>query len=230
VSASNVVPPSSAAPLSVRVRRTFSSFTLDVHFESTLGVTALLGPSGAGKTLTLRAIAGLLTPHAGRIAVGDAVLFDHDARINVSARARRVGYVFQHFALFPHLSVAENVAYGLHGQSREQQQARVSEMLSLVDLSSYAGRQPRGLSGGQQQRVALARALAPAPTLLLLDEPFASLDVPLRTRLGEQLRALHERTRIPMVLVTHDPHEAARIADAVVHIDDGHVSGDRAPR
>jgi ABC-type sulfate/molybdate transport systems ATPase subunit len=187
-------------------------------------VTALLGPSGAGKSLTLRAIAGLLRPDGGRVAVGGRVLFDAACGIDLPARERRVGYVFQQYGLFPHLTVAENVGYGLYARTRAERRARVGEVLDLVGLAAFAGRRPRELSGGQQQRVALARALAPEPAVLLLDEPLSALDVPLRRRLGDELRALHERTRTPMVLVTHDPDEAARVADAVVHVDGGRAS------
>ena len=214
-----------AAPgLSVAVRRRLPAFALDVAFEVGGGVTALLGPSGAGKSLTLRAIAGLLRPDGGRVAVGSRVLFDAARGIDLPARERRVGYVFQQYGLFPHLSVAENVGYGLHARARADRHARVGEVLELVGLAAFAGRRPRDLSGGQQQRVALARALAPEPAVLLLDEPLSALDVPLRRRLGDELRALHERTRTPMVLVTHDPDEAARVADAVVHVDGGRAS------
>jgi ABC-type sulfate/molybdate transport systems ATPase subunit len=211
------------AGLSVAIRRKLDNFTLDVSFEAGRGITALLGPSGAGKTLTLRAIAGLLRPDAGRITVGSQVLFDAEARIDLPARARRVGYVFQHYAVFPHLTVAENVGYGLHDLSRVARAARVAEMLDTVGLSEFAARRPRTLSGGQLQRVALARAIAPNPSVLLLDEPLAALDTPLRQRLGAELRALQERTAIPMVLVTHDPDEAARLADTVVRLDSGTV-------
>jgi len=212
------------ALLSVAIRRQLAHFTLDVAFDTAGGVTALLGPSGAGKTLTLRAIAGLLRPGSGRIALGHTVLFDAKTGVNVLARDRRIGYVFQQYALFPHLSVADNVAYGLHAMPREAQRIRVAEMLETMDIATLAERRPRTLSGGQQQRVALARALAPKPDLVLLDEPLASLDMPLRQKLGAELRALHERTGIAMVLVTHDPDEAARIADRVVRVESGHMA------
>lgn len=209
--------------LSVTVRYALAGYTLDVAFASTHGITALLGPSGAGKTLTLRAIAGLLRPDAGRIMLRERVLFDAAQAINIPARDRQVGYVFQHYAIFPHLTVAENVAYGLHDRPRLEREARVADMLALVGLEQHGDRRSRALSGGQLQRIALARALAPQPSLLLLDEPLAALDAPLRIRLGAELRALHERTGVPMVLVTHDPAEAARIADSVVYIDEGQV-------
>jgi ABC-type sulfate/molybdate transport systems ATPase subunit len=213
-----------SASLSVAIRRRLEHFTLEVAFETAGGVTALLGPSGAGKTLTLRAIAGLLRPDSGHIALGRTSLFDSTANVNVPSRDRRIGYVFQQYALFPHLSVTDNVAYGLQAWPRDAQRVRVAEMLQVMDIGTLAGRRPRTLSGGQQQRVALARALAPKPDLVLLDEPLASLDLPLRQKLGAELRALHERTGIAMVLVTHDPDEAARIADRVVRVESGRMA------
>ncbi len=225
-SSHHVSKPSPVHSLSVAIRREFAGYTLNVNFTSTSGVTALLGPSGAGKTLTLRAIAGLLQPTSGRIVLNTRVLFDSSSKTNVPARERLVGYVFQQYALFPHLTVAENVAYGLHTWPREQRNARVQEMLALIGLEQLTTRRPLSLSGGQQQRVALARSLAPKPSMLLLDEPLAALDAPLRKRLGAELRALHERTAIPMVLVTHDPEEAARLADSVVRVENGHVVTD----
>jgi ABC-type sulfate/molybdate transport systems ATPase subunit len=214
----------SIGSLSVTIQREFPGYSLDIAFESNRGVTALLGPSGAGKTLTLRAIAGLLRPSRGRITLHNRVLFDAAHEVDIPARDRRVGLIFQQYALFPHLTVAENVAYGLHGQPRNEREARAHQMLELVGLVDLAARLPRALSGGQQQRVALARSLAPQPSLLLLDEPLAALDAPLRQRLGAELRALHERTGVPMVLVTHDPAEASRIADATVYIEGGRVT------
>ena len=232
--------PDPASPLLIEVdvrahvrdsNRGSGGFTLDVAFATSGGITALVGPSGAGKTLTLRAVAGLLRPAAGRIASGGRVLYDRGAGVDLPARERRVGYVVQQHALFPHLTAGENVAYGLPGSRRgwldrsvrATQRTRVVELLALVELPGVADRRPRELSGGQQQRVALARALASDPALLLLDEPLAAADAPLRTRLGAMLRALHERTGVPMLLVTHDPAEADRLADIVVRLDGGGV-------
>lgn len=194
--------------LSVTLRRRLTTFMLDVGFDSDAGVTALLGPSGAGKTLTLRAIAGLLRPDAGRITAGGRVLFDAAAGVDLPARARRVGYVFQQYALFPHLTVAENVAYGLHGWPRAAREARVAEVLEIVGLIGYGGRWPRALSGGQQQRVALARALAVEPDVLLADEPTAELDAGARERV---LQVVADRAAAGTVVVvaTHDPEVAA---------------------
>ena len=168
--------------VSVRVRA--GAFRLDASFRAPGGITALFGPSGAGKTLTLRCIAGLTTPDSGRIAVGERVLFDPARSIDLPARHRRLGYLFQQYALFPHLDVAGNVGFGLDG-GRDERAARVRELLALVGLAGFEKRRPRELSGGEQQRVALARALAPRPELLLLDEPLSALDGRVRRRLVE---------------------------------------------
>lgn len=221
------MPPKTAVvqspPLSVSVHHRFGAFDLQVEFESSHGVTALLGPSGAGKTLTLRSIAGLVRVSHGRVMAQGRVLFDSASGVDLPARDRRVGYVFQQYALLPHLTVGENVAYGLKGWPRDERNARVLEMLALVGMRDFLARSPRAISGGQQQRIALARALAPQPTVLLLDEPLAALDLPLRRRLGAELRALHEKSGVPMVLVTHDPEEAAQLADVVVRLEHGRV-------
>lgn len=212
----------------VSFRKRLSGFNLEIAFNCTLGVVALVGPSGSGKTLTLKAIAGLLTPDTGRISFGNRVLFEKDnihkkglSDINLPARSRRVGLVFQDYALFPHMTAAENIAYGIGSLSEGMRKQRVNEMLALVQLENRASALPDTLSGGEQQRIALARALAPKPDLLLLDEPLSALDAPLRRELGIQLRQLHERTNTPMLLVTHDPLEADRIADAQIRLKDG---------
>lgn len=209
--------------LIVSVRRAMSGFNLDVSFSARAGITALVGPSGAGKTLTLRAIAGLLRPDAGRVELNGVVLFDANAHVDVPTRLRKVGYVFQHYALFPHLTVAKNIAYGLDHHTPAERTTRVSELLEQVGLAAFENRVPVTLSGGQQQRVALARALAPKPAALLLDEPFSALDAPLRGRLADELRALNEHTQVPMVMVTHDPEEAKRLADQIIVLGDGQV-------
>jgi molybdate transport system ATP-binding protein len=209
--------------LCVSLRLRLPGFGLAVGFEAPAGITALFGPSGAGKSVTLRCVAGLLRPDAGRIALGERVLFDADAGVDLPARHRRVGLVFQQYALFPHLDVAANVAFGLRDADRARRAERVRELLALVHLEGYERRYPRELSGGQQQRVALARALAPGPELLLLDEPFAALDARVRRRLRGELRALHEATDVPMLLVTHDLAEVRHLADRLVLLDAGQV-------
>ena len=180
---------------------------------------ALLGPSGVGKSTLLRVIAGLVEPDAGR------VLWDG---VDITARAphrRRIGLVFQDAVLFPHRDVGANVGYGLEiaGMPAGERRAEVARLLALVDLEGYADRDVATLSGGQAQRVALARALAPRPALLLLDEPFGALDRELRVRLGAEVRTLLRDLGVPAVHVTHDPHEAALVADRVLRL----VAGDR---
>jgi sulfate/thiosulfate transport system ATP-binding protein len=182
-------------------------------------LTAILGPSGCGKTTLLRLIGGYELPDRGRVVIDGVDVTDRPLR------TRNVGFVLQHGALFPHLTVAENVGFGLsvRGASRSERAVRVAELLAIVQLESYGDRRPHELSGGQRQRVALARALASAPPILLLDEPFAALDVPVRRELRAWLRNLHERTHVTTLLVTHDADEAMEVADAVVVMRDGAV-------
>ncbi|HEX6925403.1 MAG TPA: ATP-binding cassette domain-containing protein [Longimicrobiaceae bacterium] len=198
-------------------------FRLRVAFGVAEGITALFGPSGAGKTLTLRSIAGLTTPQSGRIVVSGRTLFDSAASINVPPRERGIGFLFQQYALFPHLTVEQNVGFGLHRLSRSLRARRVAEVLALVGLDDLADRRPSQLSGGQQQRVALARALAPEPDLLLLDEPFAAVDMRTRRRLRAELRRIQEATATPMILVTHDLTEVRQLSDSLVVIEYGQV-------
>ncbi len=209
--------------IDVDVQRALGPFRLSVRFAAPAGITALFGPSGSGKTLTLRCITGLLTPDAGSVALGQRVLYDRSAGVDLPTRDRRIGYVFQHYALFPHLSAAANIGYGLHELSPADRSARVRELLEMVGLAGFADRHPQQLSGGQQQRVALARALAPRPDLILLDEPFAAIDSFVRDHLREQLRAIHVRTEVPMILVTHDVADVRRLADTVVLYGHGSV-------
>ncbi|MCW1408617.1 ABC transporter ATP-binding protein [Rhizobium sp. 1AS11] len=192
----------------------------DVAFDIEAGeIVALLGPSGCGKSTVLRAIAGLIQPKNGRIELGDQDL------ANVSARSRGVGMVFQNYALFPHLTVAENIAYPLACQKlpRTERKARVEEMLSLVRLKDYGNRLPRELSGGQQQRVAVARAIAGRPSLLLLDEPFGALDRALRFDLQVELLHLQKTLGITTLIVTHDQEEAQSLANRLVLMNKGNV-------
>jgi iron(III) transport system ATP-binding protein len=178
-------------------------------------IGVLIGPSGCGKTSLLRAVAGLERPSRGRIRIDGQVLSDAAQGLHVAPEARRIGMVFQDYALFPHLSVAANVAFGLHHLSSAARRARVQQVLDLVGLAHAAKRAPHQLSGGQQQRVALARALAPAPRLLLLDEPFSSLDVDLRERLAQEVRAILKQAATTALFVTHDQLEAFAVGDVI---------------
>jgi iron(III) transport system ATP-binding protein len=180
-------------------------------------LTSLLGPSGCGKTTVLRMIAGLITPDAGRIDIDGRTVTGPN--VSVPPERRNVGLVFQDYALFPHLSVGRNVAYGLTGIPRRQRTKRVDEVLELVGLGGLAHRLPTALSGGQQQRVALARALAPSPDLILLDEPFSNLDAALRATVREEVRSILRTAEATAIFVTHDQEEALSLTDrvAVMH-------------
>jgi iron(III) transport system ATP-binding protein len=182
----------------------------------------LLGPSGCGKTTTLRLLAGLERPSNGRIDIAGEAVAGADDRF-VPAEERDVGLVFQDFALFPHLTVEENIAFGLQDWSREERTARVDELLELVDLGNHREKAPEALSGGQQQRVALARSLAPEPDVLLLDEPFSNLDVRLRVEMRQEVREILKTAGVTAVSVTHDQEEALSISDRVAIMHDGQI-------
>ncbi|MCC6614602.1 MAG: ABC transporter ATP-binding protein [Anaerolineae bacterium] len=184
-------------------------------------IVALLGPSGCGKTTTLRLIAGFELPDEGRILIGGRVITDRDTAVPVEQR--QVGMVFQEYALFPHLNIADNISFGLRGTAREKA-ARVAEMMSLVGLAGLEKRMPHELSGGQQQRVALARALAPQPHVLLLDEPFSNLDTALRAQVRSEVKAILREAGITCVLVTHDQEEALSLADEIAVMFDGQIA------
>ncbi len=196
-------------------------FTLDVRFSMQNEVLALLGPSGAGKTLTIAAIAGLVGPDSGSIVFDDETWFEAESRTKLRPQKRRVGIVFQNYALFPHLSVRANVEFGLHRLAAEEREVRVRSLLSDMRLEGLEQRLPYELSGGQQQRVALARALAPRPRILLLDEPFSAVDATVRTRLLRLVREIHERYRIPIVLITHAIEEAYALSDRMAVLEQG---------
>ena len=215
------------------VSKKFGSFAAlrDVSFEVRAGeLVALLGPSGCGKTTLLRIVAGLETADRG------TVLFDGQDASGRQAGERRVGFVFQHYALFRHMTVFENVAFGLRVRprvirpSKDQIATKVTELLKLVQLDYLGDRYPGQLSGGQRQRVALARALAVEPKVLLLDEPFGALDAKVRQELRRWLRRLHEEIHLTSVFVTHDQEEALELADRIVIMNEGKVEQDGSPQ
>lgn len=206
--------------LFVDIRKDFGAFRLAVAFEAPSGsVTGLLGASGCGKSLTLRCIAGIERPDSGRIELDGRTLFDRARRIDCKPQKRRVGYLFQHYALFPHMTVAQNVGVGV--RDRALRAALVSHWLEALRLQDQAGQYPRQLSGGQQQRTALARILASEPAALLLDEPFSALDRHLQWQVEAELDALLDRFAGPVVFVTHDRDEARRLCGQVCVLEGG---------
>lgn len=221
----------------VQVRHLTKSFGTtrvldDVTFAAAHGeLLTLLGPSGCGKTTTLMSIGGLETPDQGTITCGDVRFFDADAKVQVAAESRNVGIVFQTYAIWPHMTVAGNVAFPLQIRRRPRSEisSRVTEVLDLVEMRSYATRYPYQLSGGQQQRVALARALAHSPDILLLDEPFSNLDAKLRERARTWFRALQRRLDMTTIFVTHDQDEALSMSDRILVMEDGRIAQEGSP-
>lgn len=219
--------------LTVQARVRLPAFTLDAGFRVPPGLSVLFGPSGAGKSLTLQAIAGLAPLDEGRVALGQRALVDTAFGVSLAPRQRHIGYVPQQYALFPHLTVAQNVAYALprprhpwDHAARDARDAQVAALLDLVRLPGFTGRWPRQLSGGQAQRVALARALAANPEALLLDEPLSALDAPTRMAVRDDLRAIILAGGLPSLVVTHDLAEARALADRLVVLVAGRVAAE----
>ena len=215
--------------LAVDIRRVLASpervFHLHASFMLTEELAVLYGPSGAGKSVTLQAIAGLLRPDSGSIRFGGTTLFDSTAGIDVPARRRGIGYVFQDYALFPHRTIHQNVAAAvapmLGHRLAPAQRERVDALLAAFELTPIAGSYPSQISGGQRQRTALARALAAEPRLLLLDEPFNALDTGLRARMRREVLQVWERFRVPILLITHDDADAAAFGRQVIRMEEG---------
>jgi molybdate transport system ATP-binding protein len=224
---------SHGAGLQVRVRRTLTSedggFQLNVAFAVEKGITILFGPSGAGKTTLLDCIAGLADPDQGRIVVGERVLFDSEEGVNLSPTERRIGYVFQDLALFHHLSVEANVGYGLRGLKSEERKQRVAGALEALGISELRERRPAELSGGERQRVALARTLATQPAVLLLDEPLAALDMPVRMKIAEDLRKSIQALPIPVLYVTHSRDEVFMLGERMLMLERGKIIAEGTP-
>jgi molybdate transport system ATP-binding protein len=216
----------------IDIRKTLRShdrqFALGVSFEARQDRTVVFGASGSGKSVTLQCLAGLLRPDSGRIEVGGRVLYDSAAGVDLPPQERNVGYLFQDYALFPHLSVADNIAFGLRGgRSRlraQEAEDNVRSILRQFEIEPLARSLPRNLSGGQRQRVALARALIRHPDLLLLDEPLSALDPLLRERVRGELLDVQTRFGVPMLLITHDPADVEVLADHLIVLDRGRVA------
>ena len=204
-------------------------FTLDVTLQAEPGVTILFGASGSGKTTILRCIAGLTRPDAGRIAVGDRVLFDSDAPRDVPVPERRIGYVFQQLALFPHMTVTENIGYGLTALPRGERDQRVERAAASFHIEGLLGRRPAQISGGERQRTALARALVTDPEALLLDEPLSALDYAIQRHIMDDLQRWNEARRIPVLYVTHSHREAFALGDRLIALEHGRIVASGSP-
>ena len=217
-------------------RESRQAFRLDVEFTAASGVTILFGHSGSGKTTCLRAVAGIVTPDEGRISLDDRLYFDSASGANLPIQHRRVGFVFQDYVLFPHLTAEQNVVYGIRagensgGLSKAAKGERARELLALLGIEYAARQYPRELSGGESQRVALARALASDPAIVLLDEPLSAVDAKTRARLLAEIRATQQRTSIPFLYVTHNVAEVVEIGDHVIVLDEGRVISQGSPR
>jgi molybdate transport system permease protein len=214
--------------LEVQIAKKLRDFTLDLSFRADNAPLSILGPSGAGKTMLLRCIAGLERPDRGRIALNERVLFDSERRTQVPVRERRVGLLFQHYALLPHRTVAENIAFGLQHLPAADRAARVKALIGRTHLAGLESRYPRELSGGEQQRAALARALAIEPEALLLDEPLSALDTHLRSQMEAQLQETFAAYQRPALLVTHNMEEAYRLGEQLLVLSRGRVSASGA--
>jgi len=210
--------------LAVSLRARLPGFELDVAWEIGAELAVLFGPSGAGKSLTLRMIAGLAQPDAGRVVAEEKVLLDTIRAVCLPPQQRSIGYVFQDLALFPHMTVLENVLYGGHGLEKQDRAAHAESLIRRFGLFDLQKRRPGEISGGQKQRVAFARALLRRPSVLLLDEPFSALETPLRRDMGKLLREMQRELKLPTVLVTHDAAEASSLADTVILCNRGRVS------
>ena len=219
-----------------RIKKTFparpdsAGFSLDVELQAGSGVTVLFGPSGSGKTLTLDSIAGFERPDEGRIMLDDAILFDAATRVHLPPQARQCGYVFQNYALFPHMTLRENLAFAAERRPRLERHRRVNEMLEKFRLTEMAGRRPHEVSGGQKQRCSIARALIGSPKLLLLDEPAQGLDAPLRAEFYEILRQVRADYKTPMILVTHDLEECFELGEEMIVLHEGRIAQSGPPR
>lgn len=204
-------------------------FTLSVRIEAVPCITVLFGASGSGKTTVLNCVAGILQPDAGCVSIGGQVLFDSARHIDVAVEQRRIGYVFQNLALFPHLTVLKNVEYGIAGLKSAARTPKALAMLETMRIAHLKDRRPRDISGGERQRVALARALVTEPTVLLLDEPLSGLDLPTKTRIIDDLRSWNDQHRIPVLYVSHSRDEVFALAERVVVMENGSVVAEGEP-
>jgi molybdate transport system ATP-binding protein len=228
-SANSVSTSGFAARIHKRLLGAEAGFVLDVSFDVAAGITILFGPSGAGKTTLLDCIAGLKTPEAGKISAGGRAFYDSDHGIDIPVQRRKVGYVFQDLALFPHLIAEDNIAYGLAGLNRNARRQRTAAVLESFRISHVSQQKPGEISGGERQRVALARALVMDPCLLLLDEPLAALDAATKGKIIDDLRAWNDDHRVPILYVTHSREEVFALGDRVLLLENGRIVAQGTP-
>ncbi len=205
------------------------TFALDASFVVRQGITVLFGPSGSGKTTILRSIAGIVAPDEGRIELGERVYFDSETGTNIPIQRRRIGFVFQDYLLFPHLTAMQNVAYAIRSATPKGRRDRAIKLLDLLGIAHASDRRPHQLSGGEQQRIALARALGSDPAILLLDEPLSALDAATRLRLLGEMVDLQRKSRIPFLYVTHSPADAVRVGDSALILTAGRIVQEGKP-
>jgi molybdate transport system ATP-binding protein len=209
--------------LSVKLRKKVNGFNLDAEWEVGDELAVIFGPSGSGKSMTLQLIAGLIQPDDGMVSSGDKIFYDGKQKIWLPPQQRSIGYVFQDLALFPHMNVTNNILFGATGIDKQLRDKRLYDIVTIFHLDGLEDKFPSEISGGQKQRVALARALIRGPAVLLLDEPFSSLDAELRFEMRNFLRDIRKEFKVPVILVTHDVFEAYSIADKVIVYEDGKV-------
>lgn len=205
----------------IKIFKQFENFHLDIDFQTSARVTGILGASGAGKSLLLKTISGLLHPDLGKIEINNEILFDHEKKINVTAQKRKTGFLFQHYALFPHMTIQENIGFGVNDKKTKNE--KVKDLLKIFHIEHLANEKPKKISGGQQQRCALARALAVEPSILLLDEPFSALDDHLKHKMINELSTILKKYNIFTLIVTHNIDEAYRLCDELVILKNGRV-------
>ncbi len=215
--------------LEVRIRKELQTFPLDIAWEAGKEIIVLFGPSGAGKSMTLQSIAGLTPLQEGFVRIGEKVLFDLSRKINLPPQQREIGYLFQSYALFPHMTAGQNILFGHQLPKSLEAKEELTAMLELFRIGELVDRYPGELSGGQQQRVALARALIRKPRILLLDEPFAAIDLTVRKALRMELKNLQRKLNIPMLFITHDLSEALVMADKLIIYNRGQVLQEGTP-
>lgn len=216
--------------IQARIRKAYGAFALDVEFTTAGGITVLFGASGAGKTLTLDCIAGFAKPEEGRILLDDVLLFDGAAHVSLPPQRRQCGYVFQNYALFPHMTLRQNLAFAAERLPRLERHRSLNDMIERFQLSDAADRKPGQCSGGQRQRCSIARALVSSPKVLLLDEPSRGLDAPLRTELYDIIRQVRANFGVPVLLVTHDIDECFELGDEMIVLRDGRIVQKAPPR